>query len=325
MFKKSVAITAFLLIISVFLNACSLGQAFPLIIDSTPITDEEFLYFLDRAKADDPGADSAAVVSSAKQAVQDYYNLSAVYDFLVQTQALELSVAEKTDLSHDVNSLWGVYGAYYDKIGVSKQTLYDVKRSEAYKTAILKEYYGENGSRTATSAEALEAEFNNTFAAFSMISIPLYTQENGVRAVFDENKKSELAETFRAAALQIGGEVTMDTVNAQLTGSQAVPETFFMRASTEGYPEGFFALVKSCEVDKTAVFELEDTLYLVRRENILVNYPDFYSSNRDAILYDMYAEDFAKTLAELSAAHTVEFNEKHAARLNEKLEKALAE
>ncbi len=113
--------------------------------------------------------------------------------------------------------------------------------------------------------------------------------------------------------------MTMEQASEALAYADFSQQVSYISAGSTGYPEGFFNLIKSCEEGKAVSFELDDTLYLVYRESIIENHPDFYEKNRDAVLYSMYSQDFEKALSDFADGRTIEFDEERAAALFKQL------
>ena len=141
-------------ILSLFLSVCCVISALTLSgcsaadkatameINGVEISDDVFSYFLDKAVVD-LGVD--APYNSLKEKAAAYAETYFKTNSLAHSQGVTLSTAEKAAVSEKVNAYWRIYGKYYSKIGVTKETLTKIFSADSFREALLVHYYGTGG------------------------------------------------------------------------------------------------------------------------------------------------------------------------------------
>ena len=280
-------ILAFTMIIS--FSACSKSRNAAVIVDDTPVDSGIFAYYLDQVLHGDGNK------LSEKDAIKKAQDLTATYvkvNTEFKTQGLRVSSDEKSNIVTIVNDLWSMFGGYYEKIGVSKQTLTKLMESETYKKSLIMSMYGENGEKS-ISEEDQKKYFDDSNVFFKAISAYLYntTEDKDVKLSPDE--VNALVEKFNEMKKSISSENTIDAVNksyAESTGGSAEEEMPVLSTykGSDFYPKGFFTKVSGMEKDEIEVFQLEDYLFLVQRKDSEEYFKEFKSEN----LMQMASKDF---------------------------------
>lgn len=234
-------------------------------INDVEISDDVFTYFLDLAVVD-LGVD--APLKSLKEKATVYAETYFKTNSLAHSQGITLSTAEKADVSERVNAYWGIYGAYYSKIGVTKETLTKIFTADAFREALLVHFYGTGGEEEIPLAR-LYAQFKTNYIVFQAITGYLTTTDlNGQAVKISETEKEALVLKFQnMCAMVNAGEQNMEQAADFLaeSGYQGSVQTVVLHKDDTSYPTGFFEKVKNTEARLATVIGTEEYIFLVLR------------------------------------------------------------
>ena len=264
-------------ILSLFLSVCCVISALTLSgcsaadkatameINGVEISDDVFSYFLDKAVVD-LGVD--APYNSLKEKAAAYAETYFKTNSLAHSQGVTLSTAEKAAVSEKVNAYWRIYGKYYSKIGVTKETLTKIFSADSFREALLVHYYGTGGEEEIPTAR-LYAQFKTNYIVFQAITgYFTETDLNGQTVKIDETESEALVLKFQnMAAMVNAGEQTMEEAADFLgeSGYQSSVQTVVLRKDDNSYPAGFFEKVQSTEARLATVIGTSDYIFLVLR------------------------------------------------------------
>ena len=234
-------------------------------INDVEISDDVFTYFLDLAVVD-LGVD--APLKSLKERASVYAGTYFKTNSLAHSQGITLSTAEKADVSERVNAYWGIYGAYYSKIGVTKETLTKIFTADAFREALLVHFYGTGGEEEIPLAR-LYAQFKTNYIVFQAITGYLTTTDlNGQTVKISETEKEALVLKFQNMCSMVNaGEQNMEEAADFLaeSGYQGSVQTVVLHKDDTSYPAGFFEKVKNTEARLATVIGTEEYIFLVLR------------------------------------------------------------
>lgn len=234
-------------------------------INDVEISDDVFTYFLDLAVVD-LGVD--APLKSLKERASVYAETYFKTNSLAHSRGITLSTAEKADVSERVNAYWGIYGAYYSKIGVTKETLTKIFTADAFREALLVHFYGTGGEEEIPLAR-LYAQFKTNYIVFQAITGYLTTTDlNGQAVKISETEKEALVLKFQnMCAMVNAGEQNMEQAADFLaeSGYQGSVQTVVLHKDDTSYPAGFFEKVKNTEARLATVIGTEEYIFLVLR------------------------------------------------------------
>ena len=170
--KKVISLFLVAVICVLSLSSCS-GPA-KVRVNGTKIDNEVYAYFEDLCDKNE---------TEIKKAISRYVTINSEFN----NRNLTLTPAQKSSLSIKVDDLWHLYGIHYEKLGVSKATLYKIESSKAYEDALLDYYYGENGVEPVSEAD-LKKYFKSHYIAISYAIEYLFNvDETG--ETFEENSE----------------------------------------------------------------------------------------------------------------------------------------
>lgn len=234
-------------------------------INDVEISDDVFTYFLDLAVVD-LGVD--APLKSLKEKATVYAETYFKTNSLAHSRGISLSTAEKAAVSEKVNAYWGIYGEYYSKIGVTKETLTKVFSADAFREALLVHFYGTGGEEEIPLSR-LYAQFKTNYIVFQAIT-GYFTTTNldGQTIKISETEKEALVLKFQnMSAMVNAGEQNMEEAADFLaeSGYQSSVQTVVLHKDDTSYPAGFFEKVKNTEARLATVIGTEEYIFLVLR------------------------------------------------------------
>ena len=258
-------------------------------INSTSISDDVFVYFLDKA-ASELGVDAAYenVLERALKFAQTYYKTNS----LAHKEGVSLSTAKKAAVSEKVNGYWSVFGTYYEKIGVTKETLTKVFTADSYRDSLLLFYYDKGGSKEISTAQ-LYANFRTNYIVFQVINgYFTYLDDSGATQRLSQNDIEALVLKFQNMESMINaGEKDMDDAAEFLaaSGYKSNVARVVLKKGDTSYPAGFFEKVQDSDADVASVIGTTDYIFLVVREDAPV-YSDYYNDKKSEILKDLVGD-----------------------------------
>ena len=252
-------------------------------LNGVEISDDVFTYFLDKATVD-------LGVNAAQKAIKEqtlaYMSTYFKTNSLAHAHGIELTIAEKTSVSERVNDYWLVYDQYYEKIGITKETLTKVFTADAYRDRLVLAYYGTGGTKESPLTR-LYAAFRTNYVLFQAITgYFTKTDEAGNTVRIPQNEIESLLLRFQSMADVVNsGEKTMDEAADYLAeaGIQSAVQTVILHKDDDSYPEGFFQKVQSIDTLYAAIIGTNDYLFLVLRAEADVN-SEFFNSKKIEII-----------------------------------------
>ena len=261
--KKTALALVLILILS--LCACSGGEKYPMTINGTGINEEIFRYFLDTSISDNPEATQDEIIDIVTEKSIRYVALNTTFAAF----KLKLTPAEEYAVSEKVNALWNVFGAYYEKAGVSKETFLKIHLNEAF-TEKLRRFYFDKDGLTPFPEEELKAYFSENFVAFKLIKGYLYTSDvYGNMIEYTPEEQNVIYERYEHAVEQIKKGTSIEIMYASLAETdQIIEQELNTQVITQGdlhYPAGFYEAVLGIEEGKAGVCLFDDYIYLLSR------------------------------------------------------------
>lgn len=285
--RKIISLFLVLLVISATFFGCGKGDTVK--INGTKIDSEITAYFKNTAKE---GEDVNRLIAR-------YVAINSEF----QNRGLSIPKSMRASLSDDVNDIWHVWGNYYEKLGISKETIYKIELSEVYKTLLLEEYYVEDGV-SPVSEEDIKQYFRENYAAIRFVTGYLFeVTENGTTEITDEQKNS-LTAAFTSAADSVNGGTGIEESVGSL-GTTEVHDTVVNSKGNDNFPDGFWEEVKKIEINKASAVTLGSYVFLVQRVSGEEGEYECYSQYRSDCLYQMKGEEFEKTVDSWAENYTV--------------------
>ena len=284
-----------------FCSLCACAGRSAVSVNGTPIADGVTAYFTDAARQALPEATEEAQTEEANRRIAEYVAVNSAF----KARALALSTAEKAEISQNVNSLWRLFGTYYSDLGVTKQDLLLVETANAYKDAVMTDYYALDGDEP-VSEETLKTYFNENYVAFKSITGFLTTADDSGNAVsLSDKDKQALTASFEKTANAINGGSSVEEQASAIENTTANTETVVVHRDNPNYPDGFFSQVAAIENGTAKSFTLGDYIFLVQREDIADADRNLFATYRTDCLRTLKGAAFEKVLENWTAAYTV--------------------
>ncbi len=281
-FKRFIALILSVCTVSsiVLFSGCSVAtEKSAMSINNVEISNDVFTYFLDLAMVE-MGTEASfdALREKAKTYASTYFKTNT----LANMAGITLSTAEKAKVSEKVSAYWNIFGSYYTKIGVSRETLTKVFTADSFRGALLLHYYGTGGEEEIPLTR-LYAQFKTNYIVFQSITGYFTTTDSDGKTVrISENDSEALILKFQNIATMVNaGEQTMEEAADFLssTGYQSSAQTVILHKDDTSYPAGFFEKVQATEARLATVIGTSDYIFLVLRGDADTN-SEYFNEKR---------------------------------------------
>lgn len=308
--KKILVSIGIFLSLTILFTSCSLPVGKVITVGSVEVDKEIYTYYLDSAIASSESEpDSAAAMKEAAENCVRYIAVNTVFSEM----KLSLTDSKKNEVSQTVNDLWRLYGNYYEKIGVSKQTLTKVYESKAYENAIFLAYYDTDGL-TPVPEETVQKYFTDNYVVIKSINGYLTdVDENGNTISMDAESRQKTTASFESFVTKINGGSMIDDVYAEYIGQEgSTVQPVVVNKDSSLYPEGFFDSVKAIEEDKAKVIVIGDYIFAVQRLAPDSDSNIYYQLNREDCLLNIKGEEFEGLVSQWTGKYSFEVNQRKA-------------
>lgn len=299
------------------LASCSASGKTVIDISGAEIDYETFLYFLDTIKSSPEkyGLKKDFTTKQLKEATIENCKEYVAINTWLKEENLSLSQNEKSAAADKLNNTWRVFSHYYEKLGISKQLLMKIMRSEANRNRLFYYIFDEGGEKAVPEAD-IKAFYENNYISFRAISVYLYKYDkNGKTIPLSENEKANaIAELRVLNKKHADGMSTSDIANlysSKHPDSSVSNQLLFIKKNANSYPDGFFDKVKALKVGSSDVLVSDDYAFLVCHENL--NDPSaqqYYGLYRDDCLKSLKGAEFDELVKEYVKKLDVEVNNK---------------
>ena len=212
-FKSFIAVL--LCLAAVFCTAgCSASKKSALNISGAQIDYETFLYYFDQVHAF-PEKYELAADATNEQMIDAAIELCCEYvavNTKLSEYGLTLSASEKRSASNNLEDLWHVFSGYYEKLGVSKQTLMKIETADTSRNRLFYYIYDEGGEK-AVSEDDIKKYYNENYISFRAITGYLTTTDaNGDTVVMTADQKAAMNKEFIELSTRLGNGQTMNEI-----------------------------------------------------------------------------------------------------------------
>ena len=257
--KRIVCLALIAVIIVGCFTACS-SQGYPVAVDELKFSQGEYAYCLSICEDKDEAVALCKTYAATKK--------------LMNNEGISLSANYKRVVAEETDSMWSLFSAYYENIGVTKQDITSVLTYEYGKKELLDFYYGENG-KNKVSNKKITQEFDNTYVGFKAIEASyMKLSDMGDSVELSAEEKKKLKSKFSSMAKRINsGEITIDEANEIYNESIGliVTQSLDTALTKQGdvlYADTFFSQVQKLSKSEAAVIESDNSVYLLQRQEI---------------------------------------------------------
>lgn len=268
--KKIISI--FLVIIILTLTACTKadGENYPITVNGTPIDSEIFSYFLDSVwdTPESAGSRDGRITEATYMCIR-YVAVNSTF----VSSGLELTDSDKVEISDNANVLWNMFGEYYEKIGVGKQTYIKIKTYEAYIEKLRTAFFDKGGTDEISDA-VLRGVLQENYVAFKFVRTPLKNIDvYGNERPLNDGEIANLNTVYNKAASSVAASYGIDRAYEQIAKefplSERTFETKVIDRNDHEFPAIFFDTVKAQTDGTVRIFQYGEDVYLVYKINIL--------------------------------------------------------
>lgn len=304
MIKKCIA---FILVMIICFASCScslLEADEPVITVSGANIDKEiFAYYFDKVAAC-PTNYSLDAKASASEIADKAVDLCVRYvavNTMFSKYKLNLTNAQKIEISGNVGTMWTCYGNHYKKIGVSRATISKIQTNATYEDTIFTTLFDSDD-------EAAEKKVQKYFASNYIIfravcGYFLTTDAAGSDIEMNDSQKNETEKTFNGLIKNISDVSGLETAANEL-GSTASSTIILKKDQCEGYPEGFFDDVSGLENEMASVLRYDDCIFIIWKYDPLSREEE-YASCRSQCVKDMYSAFGEASFTSLEKSFTI--------------------
>lgn len=317
--KKLKSVIAALLCAALLLGfaGCSQSDKTALNISGAEINYETFLYYLDTVYAfpekygleKDPTEDE--LISTTIELCCEYV---AVNTKLEQEQLI-LTTAEKRAASDSLEDIWHVFSAYYENLGISKQTLMKIQTSDAARNRLFY-FVFDNGGERAVNEEDVKKYYNENYISFRAINGYLTTtDESGNTVVMTADQKAEMNKEFTDLESSLNNGQTMSEVVEKYVAKHptvtASEQLQFIKKGTGSYPDGFFEEVSKLKTGACKVIIMDEYIFLVLKDEPEKEESEqYYARYRDDCLKSLHGDEFDEIVKGYTEGLKVERNDR---------------
>lgn len=294
--KKAISLMLAVIFVIMCFAGCSVTEKekYPITVNSTPVDGEIFKYYLDKIWSDESaGGTKEGRITEATHMCIRYVAINSTF----AAYGFSLSDSEKAEISEEANALWNMFGAYYEKIGVSKQTFIKIKTSEAYVEKLRVAFYDTGGTDEISDAK-LRGVLVEKFIAFRYVRTPVYsTDRHGNKTYFAGEEITKLQELYAKYIPSVTSSYGVENAFAEISPDYPLTEMSYDTVVTDRddheFPSVFFDKVKNTEEGSAAVFRYEDYYYLVYRLNIASDISIFNMKRSECL--KIYSEPYLQS------------------------------
>lgn len=245
-----------------------------------------FAYFLDtQVKTNGENANKADAIEEAEKLCAEYVKVNTEF----KNRELSLSGSAKGSIAAAVDEVWNLYGGYYEKIGVSKETVTKIKTSDAYKEMLVSSVFGAGGDKE-ISEDQMKTYFNENYIFFKYMTASLTGDAEADKAT--TSKFKELKDNIGREDPDTEEEMTFEDVNKKYSEETGEPAAELnistMKKGSDTFPEKFFTDVLEMEVDSYKVLSYDENIFLVQK----VDGSSYFGDYKTSILDYMTNTDF---------------------------------
>ena len=313
--KKIISVLIPLILLFSFVS-CTAAPKTALTIENAEINEEIYAYYLDKIISNpaayslnsDAGEDEFC--AAAAKECKTYLAINTAF----RDMGLSLTSAKKAEISASVNNIWLRSENYYNKIGVSKQTLNKALTAQAYEDTIFTARY--DAGRSDASAEAvIEEYFYSNYISFRTVCV-YFTKADGATPM-TQAEKNELLAKF--AALESGSSTAEAFTQAILDTGYTASGSVILKKGSDGYPEDFYGKVSERADSEVFTIVYDDCVFAVLKENLRDKGESVYANYRSACIADLYSAEYDAYIEEYIGGFETDENKRVISRIYKKL------
>lgn len=261
------------------------------------------------------------IEKTAQKEMKRYLAVERKFEELGLTLSSEAESAAVTQANTD----WSNYGEWYEKNGISKDSLMKVYRNSAKKQQVFLAYYDEGGEK-AVSDEELKTYFEENYVKVKYLGVSYDTTKTGDELTAAKAEAQKTAEEYLARAKD--GE-SMDALIQDYTNQQKMANaaegddvtiidpssveedtyaTFLAKTGGASFGEQFAERIQNMNVGGMEVVEGTSKYYVLAKYDVLAKEKDF-TSRRTSLLQKAKGDEYEAMLDEIAGGMNITLNE----------------
>lgn len=283
------------------LCSCS-SDKFSLVVNNQSVPHEVYNYFLSKAKNDKTYKDAKDKSKVALELCKKY----AVENAFIKKYEVSLTAEERVSVAADTKAQWQLFGGFYEKNNVSKQTLNTILEHQQLVDDTIIRIYSYVGEK-AVSEKDVKKFYNKNYIAIEIVSAD-FTDENGNPV--NKEKENEITEAFKEMRNSVrGGESTESVAQRYPEIADYSGEASIITSFDTSYPDGLFKKVSELDKGGAQVYKYNRSIYLIHRLTESDNDRFFTLYSKDVII-KMKKSEFEKTVNTIAEKSKVVYNNK---------------
>lgn len=249
-----------------------------------------FAYYLDtQIKAHGGGPEKSLAIQNAETLCAEYVKINTEF----RNRDLQLSATNKATIASKVDEIWRLYGRYYEKIGVTKDTITKIEMSNIYKDILITSVFGVGGDKE-ISDDKMKEYFNDNYIFFKYFNAVLSGDKEADKLISDTFK--ELKDKIGKEDEDTEEEITFDDVYREYVestgGTAGGLDISSMKKGTDAFPDQFFNDVVTMKADEIKLLSYDDNIFLVQK----VDGGGYFADYKSSILEYLTNTDFEKLM-----------------------------
>lgn len=285
--KRFLSIILIVSLISVLFSACDTRPTVK--VNGTKIDKEVYAYFQNTSG------------DKLNEAVVKYVTINSE----AAKRNIQIPKAQRLKLSETVNNIWHFFGDYYEKLDISKETIYKIETSKQLETALLINYYSSDGV-SPVSEDEIKAYFDKNYASVRFVTGYLFSvDDKGATVPMNQSQKESTVNKFVSTATLINEGTSVEEAVGALGSDAEIHSALINSFSNENLPEGFFPACQKIEKGKAAAVALGDYVFLVQRLDAFDEEYGYYETYRNDCLSQMKKAEFDSVVAQWSKGYSI--------------------
>jgi len=292
-----------ILLVALMANVLTMTNDWMLQVEGVPISRQLYSYFVAQALAEVERHDDGRPVSMTE--LREHAMAQAIafvaLNSELHNQGVVLEPYMRAEVAERTTFLWRVFGTYYTRLGIDKETVALVQESIAAQDRLFRALYDTGGLREVPE-ESLQSFFYGNFAAMDGMRLAFRViEEDGSERAMSQTERGILTDTMRAMVVEANREdgpplfmLAQEELFAAAM-NYAMPSAMVLRRGLELNDEEF-ERVRALSPDSVTVLELEHEVIVARGIDMRQTPEEFYYVHRAYCLRTMMLPAFEADL-----------------------------
>lgn len=294
--KRLISLALIAAVVLLTFTGCGSGLKYAATVGGVKVTDGVYRYYMDYVLShpEEFSLDSESLEGDIEDTVSVLVKKYVAINSLWADLGINMTYDLRNDASSETDERWDIFGKYYESVGITKQDLYKIVKSETYRTALTNYYYGEESKISPIKTSTLKAAFSKKYVGVKIIAASLTTVDAlGGTVKLKGTALTRIRNYFNSMKSLANNGADIETLytnynnSHDLIGTEGLDTYVFTENNTQ-YGANFFSTVSKLKFNKATVIENDDTIYLVYRVDIASDEYEYFMLYKNDILVDLY-------------------------------------